>query len=1029
MPEILDDIAYLSQEIGPRPAGKEEEQQAALYIADQFKTRVGLRAQVEDFSCNANAELVSVILFGLPIVFSILAMIRNIFVIPTILVALLCAVLYVLELRNRPILSRAMQRGISQNVIAKYRPEGVRGKRTRKIVVVANYDSGKIQQELALGNGLGILQKVTSLALLLIPVVWIIRAIVALGATGTTLVVWNVIVALLMLLALVPIVLFIIHTTAQYNEAANSNAAGVAALIELADRINNSFIEGDDEAEIHGEDAAREEGLVPEGADIEYAVETPAEPEQTEEERLMDAKAAIAALTGKPLREYAPSPKQEAAEASQVSYEEQETPEPPYVPEQQQPVASAPEEEISAPEEEASVEQEELAAMEEPADQAQYAPQPTVQTVGTPIPDWYRKAQEKADKSHQDEKPVRRSRYASALDDAVASSRAFFDAANRSTGREEAFFEERFSNGIVEVPAPMAAAPEAPAPVAEPEQEAPIQATPAPEPQAYDEPVESEPEVQEQQLAADFMVEQPQMPQAKDEEQTAPIPTVVMDEEEYIPGATRAMAPIDVNALRASIAADSSQQAVRDLQAKPSREVEPARRRDVDRIVYDGTGEIPEPIGVNSSLDLPELDSSLPPISELHKQRAPLATESDPSLSSQIPRINLDAFGVSTTGNAQPLDNKRAALRNMLPSMSGSISVEPGLQQPEGNSTVSLTGSFASIGATGTGSVGSVGDELVEGLAPEDVYIDDADDSFTETTMTESGAYAGPGYMEMPESRESRFFGRFRKKDKKKAAETTAQEWLDVHDDFNPTEVGAARGGWESFNNDDQGRVRSNRRNDADPFYDDDDWNGGAFSKIREVMPGNADADDGAEDMDVEAAPKRRRTNTDVAEAHAIAREIDSVEGFYAKKMELEVWFVALGSELAGNGGMKAFLDEHASDLRGSVVINLDSLGCGDFVYLESEGAVLQKSPSSRMRRYAKKAQEACGVEIGDATVNWRDSAAAVAMKRGFQAITLAGVEGSKPAKMGQGDDVVEDIDVNALYDRVDFAEAMVRSI
>ena len=33
----MDHIAYLSQEIGPRPAGTEEEQQAALYITSVCK--------------------------------------------------------------------------------------------------------------------------------------------------------------------------------------------------------------------------------------------------------------------------------------------------------------------------------------------------------------------------------------------------------------------------------------------------------------------------------------------------------------------------------------------------------------------------------------------------------------------------------------------------------------------------------------------------------------------------------------------------------------------------------------------------------------------------------------------------------------------------------------------------------------------------------------------------------------------------------------------------------------------------------
>ena len=32
MAEIIDDIAYLTQEIGPHPAGTEEEQRAALYL-------------------------------------------------------------------------------------------------------------------------------------------------------------------------------------------------------------------------------------------------------------------------------------------------------------------------------------------------------------------------------------------------------------------------------------------------------------------------------------------------------------------------------------------------------------------------------------------------------------------------------------------------------------------------------------------------------------------------------------------------------------------------------------------------------------------------------------------------------------------------------------------------------------------------------------------------------------------------------------------------------------------------------------
>ena len=36
MARIVEDVAQLSENIGPRPAGTEEEQQAALYIADEL---------------------------------------------------------------------------------------------------------------------------------------------------------------------------------------------------------------------------------------------------------------------------------------------------------------------------------------------------------------------------------------------------------------------------------------------------------------------------------------------------------------------------------------------------------------------------------------------------------------------------------------------------------------------------------------------------------------------------------------------------------------------------------------------------------------------------------------------------------------------------------------------------------------------------------------------------------------------------------------------------------------------------------
>ena len=77
------------------------------------------------------------------------------------------------------------------------------------------------------------------------------------------------------------------------------------------------------------------------------------------------------------------------------------------------------------------------------------------------------------------------------------------------------------------------------------------------------------------------------------------------------------------------------------------------------------------------------------------------------------------------------------------------------------------------------------------------MYVDDADDSAYDDHFTETGAFAGPGYMEMPKSRFRRLFDKFlhRKDDE----EDTPQEWLDVDDNFEARAAGKARGGWESF--------------------------------------------------------------------------------------------------------------------------------------------------------------------------------------------------------------------------------------
>ena len=157
--------------------------------------------------------------------------------------------------------------------------------------------------------------------------------------------------------------------------------------------------------------------------------------------------------------------------------------------------------------------------------------------------------------------------------------------------------------------------------------------------------------------------------------------------------------------------------------------------------------------------------------------------------------------------------------------------------------------------------------------------------------------------------------------------------------------------------------------------------------------------------------------------------DMQQIYSFAAGDINTEVWFVALGSELAGNGGIKAFLAEHASDMRGAVVVNLESLGGGTLSYLEKEGELKQTSCSPRMKRFIRKASQASGISILGGKLDWRESAASYAQKHRLQAMTIAGMNGDKPASYGEADDVIENIDPDALDKSADLVIELLKNI
>ena len=1053
----MDHIAYLSQEIGPRPAGTEEEQQAALYITERLQKDAHLSAQIEDFTCNSNALMTPIICYGVAIVAVLLGIILPVIAIPATVLALAAAGIAISEALDHPILSQAFTKGVSQNIVAKYEPtqsSDAAGSRRRKVIVVANYDSGKVRRETA-GVFVRALRPLRYGALggmVVAAVFMLLRGVVL--SEGAASLALAVLAGVCLIPSAVLLVFALLEKFGPFTEAANDNASGVAVMLEVARRLGNGEVSAD--------------APIATGEDVSFVSEK-REPSSISDNlvQLKDGpivadtaqqrKETMAALTGAPEGPLA----EVAAKAAELNEKHA----------QEEAAADA----RAAYEERVRARHEAEAAAAEAARiaEAQAASAAAAAAASRPasVPDWYKKATEKAREkmAESNEQAAAGDTYRSRFADYPTGAAQATAAAEPATTQDKAATPAvvAASEPVVSEPAasaaPVARAAEPLAvsvadeskEIEAPKPSADMYAVKPAEPVAVEvadsaqeltqenQPAQTEIEIapvsaseeplpEAQQLAADkvpvspaaattrlpqMMYYQPPADRSAVQAERATTPRVIVE-------ATAAEAvdiAVDekvaaqqsgVAAYEAAIAgsAHASEAAEAAAPAQPAAKVISANIPVVD---------LPR-------IELPPMVAPEPkPISfdEL-RQRAPLASaamnrgaEAAKSLlSTSVPQIETSALGATVA----------------MPSMPAAPAVGAGAYEvpsAEQRSNVSLTGSFSAISSIGAE---PVGDELLEGVEPEDMYIDDADDSAFQSDFTETGAFAGPGYVEMPQSRVGKFFGKFRRK--KKEEEESASEWLGVGDDFDAREVGKARGGWESFRD------------------EDDDWNGGAFSNMRARVLGEANgaaSADAAEQAPAPApatpaVPQGASVSSDsfasayeAALRHAAsegdkietAEEIQQIYSFAAGDINTEVWFVALGSELANNGGIKAFLAEHASEMRGAVIVNLEALGGGTLSYLEHEGDLSQAKCSPRMKRFIKKASQASGVQLASASIDWKESPASYAAKHRMQAMSLVGMDGYAPARYAQANDMVENIDSQSVDVAADFVVELLKNI
>lgn len=1184
MAEMIKTVEHLASEIGPRPVATEEEQQAALYIAREFE-ELGLPAEIEEFQGSVSHKKTRLLCSALAVVLALVSLFVPVIALPAVIVSFICAVLFMSEELGKPILSKFLDKGISQNVVARYVPPSAQeGKgRRRKVVLVARTDSGSVRPELnpPFLAAMPVLAKAARIGMVVLPVFLLIRSIFFLHSTGVAFVITTILLVVICLAAALPAISFAMEKASGLNDGANSSASGIAVMLEVARRITQAA--ADEQPVIHGAQEAYEQGVVPEGAQLIYEEGTPVDAfgaplAVPADVAAADAAAGATAATSDAAWEPQPAVMPGASQgfdASQAPMGAQPQPQGASaaggaggagvagaaaamaVPAA---VAAGAAAGFAVDTVRGEIVDAAAAGMDamdgvfeqEAAAPVAAAPEPA---PANEVPSWFSAglaAARRKEPANAAPTEIKRSTFAMALEaaeqrlDDVSRETSFLDM------DEMPSLDQQFKQNFAAVRAGQkpVSAPAAPAAVAEPELAAAPTANaevahPA-QPEAYAVPQEG--------TAAAVPATAPapaEQGEFMDATIGAPTSTALPEIVETVQPAS----PADANSIPVAEPLTPLMDIPSvDASAESAAEQQPAEPAPISMDYFmaaavgarTGDTVVAQPVASEQSrqpLTLPDLSvtGSLPVV-DIQKQRAPLAEAEESgetaakSLLTMIPSIDA----------ATP---SQADLRTSLPSLSGMFERVPETQAFE--PVAGATGSFAPVTEALTL---DVADE-------EELFVDDVDDSAFEENYTETGAYAGPEYVDMPKKRG---FGIFDKlfSHKKKEEQAPAHSWGNDDDSSYGAHDAASHGTWDSNSeedsyDDDADEYRSDddyeydddydvyddsystkafnsvaAYDDAD--YDDDDfhyddndfssffngdddddrtWRGGAFSsklsdlagnaadaasRVRGSLPGGKD-DKGSSKSGRGAAGNRGsrsarsrdderydardqygyeddyRENDEFADDHGdyaphqdsraaeneeyarvcqlIADRYGSEEGsgatgsvaavpegelnavqqriedFRAGGIDTEVWFVALGAETDCHAGMEEFIEAHRPDLRGAIVIELDSLGAGSLCTVAREGILKPSAASSRMKRYAKHASQVSGVPVDTTSILWQESAASTALRNGLQAMHLVGMDGAKPALYAQANDVADNIDPEILAENANFVVEVVKGI
>lgn len=190
---------------------------------------------------------------------------------------------------------------------------------------------------------------------------------------------------------------------------------------------------------------------------------------------------------------------------------------------------------------------------------------------------------------------------------------------------------------------------------------------------------------------------------------------------------------------------------------------------------------------------------------------------------------------------------------------------------------------------------------------------------------------------------------------RKKNEQDSMSDWLGVEDDYDAKKSGRGIGSWDNFEDDDDG------------------WKGGATSS------------DGASAEDMLAA--------------VASMGDDELLGH-------DIWFVATGASDCDGAGMKAFLAAHRDKLRGVFFINLESIGAGRLSVVTVEGEQQLLKGDRRIMNLVNKVCKSFHVDCGAFEMPYAKTDAYAALEASRRALTIAGVDGPRLACAHTEDDL-----------------------